>query len=94
MKAKYFVREPVKIYKDWEKLTPFSESGETLRSGNKVVLLRKMDYEDMSLECGSIGKFYKTVGLGIGLGIQFDRLIIPCRRSWVAKYKNKIKNKV
>ena len=94
MKAKYFVREPVKIYKYWEKLTPFSESTDALKVGNKVVLLGNIKYEDMVLERGSVGTFYGTVGIGIGVGVQFDKLIVPCRRSWVAKYKNKIKNKV
>lgn len=89
MKAQYFVRKPIKIYKDWEKLTPFSESDNILRSGNKVVLLKKMEFEDMVIECGSIGIFYKRIGVGSGLGVQFDRLIIPCSRKWVAKYKNK-----
>lgn len=94
MKAQYFVRKPIKIYKDWKKLTPFSESDDTLRSGNKVVLLKKMEFEDIVIECGSIGIFYKTIVYGMGIGVQFDRLIVPCHRKWVAKYKNKTKTKV
>ncbi len=94
MKAQYFVRTPIKICKDWKKLTPFSESNDTLIAGNKVVMLRKMEFEDMVIKCGSIGVFYKCIGVGSGLGVQFDRLIVPCSRKWVAKYKNKTKIKV
>lgn len=94
MKAQYFVRKPIKIYKDWQKLTPFPESNDTLRSGNKVVMLKILELEDMVIECGSIGVFYKCLGITSAIGVRFDRLIVPCKRKWVAKYKNKTKTKV
>lgn len=93
MKAQYFVRKPIKIYKDWDSLTPFGDSNDTLVRGNKVVLLKEMKYEDFTFNSGSIGIYYGST-IARGILVQFGHFITPLRRTWVAKYKNKTKTKV